>query len=167
MFVEFDRKRTIYSVLRNVSEPLDTVFPSINPLLKSGGPVITTQGDSVCANALKPIGSSLAVNHVLRMSTQPRNRRLAPIVPSRMLSRIFDSPSLDAAPSPDGPPSDAVRRTTGVSTCSADVWTVCLRCLDSTSTRLQLPTVYYEQTVRINCCMVLTATELCDRFNLG
>ena len=118
-------------------------------------PVTAAKDDVLRVNALRPIGSNLAVNHVLHMSTQPRNSRLAPIVRSRLLCRIFDTASLDPVDSSDIPHSDPVKYSslskelTDGTSCTATMWKVCLHCLDFVDTHLQLPKVCYEQRVSI------------------
>ena len=118
--------------------------------------VTAVKDDVLSVNALRPIGSNLAVNQVLRMSTQPRNSRLAPIVRSRVLCRIFDAASCDPVDSSHMLRSDPVKYSslskelsTDGTSGSATMWKACLHCLDFVDTQLQLPKIYYEQRVSI------------------
>ena len=152
--VEFDRKRTIYNILQNISKPHDTILSSTNQTLRRTYLPVTAAKDVVLpANVLRPIGSSLAVNQVLHMSTQPRNSRLAPITRSHMRCRVFDSACFDPV---DVPRSDPAKQnglskelSTAPTSCTATEWKVCLHCLDFVDTHLQLPKVYYEHRVSI------------------
>jgi len=67
--IELDESGTIYSVQRNVSAPNNNMLSPADWTLRSRLPVSAAKDVILGANALKPIGSNLAVNHVLRMST--------------------------------------------------------------------------------------------------
>jgi len=164
--IEFDKTSTAFSVQRHVSQPRSTVLTSVglDEILGSRVSTSATKDDTSPMDAMKPIGSNLAVNQVLRMSTQPRNSRLAPIVDGRVLCRVFRSPSEDPVSSWNLPGRDPVRLS-GVSKdtemlADTAAWRVCLRCLDVVDSDLQLPKIYYQRRVGITCSM--SVTELCS-----
>jgi len=141
--VEFDRQRTLYSVLRRhfVSERPDALL-SPPAVMKSGEPKV---GDRI----VKPLGSNLAVNRVLRVTSQPRNACLTPLIHRRTLRRLFDTSSMTS--SVDVTPVRLTAVVSGdVNTEATPSWTVCLRCLDTVEGGLQLPKIYYQNKVSID-----------------